>query len=318
MKNIAYMLSLAAGLVLAACGGNDPFEEKDKEEEETVVLNPPSNLQIHTVTHNSVIVYWQGDSTALFHDVFVSGGDTIPVASTSCGIDGLQQKTTYNWYVRARRGGTTTAFVAGPPFTTEDYSDVMAAWEGEWNNRGWDGSITLFGNEVPYSDFSAFMPDSLNPARMEAMNLKIEETEDSNLAITFPTLPVAGPFPTGRVVFPLDGDRATLEQELSNTIPFVREPVPVADLPFLDDMSGMSDLLAEYGDIAITEFTVNLTKFTFTLGPPAADTIPALITIDGTAKMSTDDALLNAVLDLLLPNDNLKIKITTTLYRKEE
>jgi hypothetical protein len=319
MKNIKHLLFIiVAGLAISACGGDDIAGEREETGEETIALNAPSNLQVHTVTRNSVIVSWQGDSTALYHDVFVSGGDTISVASTSCGIDGLQQNTTYSWHVRARRGETTSAFVTGPSFTTEAYNDVITAWTGKWYNKGWDGSISLFGNEVPYSEFSAFMPDSLNPERMGVMEFTIEEAEDGILAITFPTptIALAGPFPTGRVLFPLVEDKASIEQPLSNTIPLVTEPVPIGELPFLEDVG--NNMLAGYDSLSITEFTVNLTKLTFTFGPPAADTIPAFVTIDGTATIKTDDALLNALLDFLLPNDKLKIKITSTLYRKEE
>ena len=318
MRNIKHLSLVAfAAIAFAACSDNTPGKDPEKPDEVDVVLKAPSNLQVHSVTHNSAIVTWEGDTNALCYDIFIPNVDTLEVLSTSCGFSKLQQNTTYSWQVRARREASASDFVAGPTFTTESYNETIAAWIGDWSNKGWNGSLTLFGTELPYSEFSNFMPDTLNPVQLGNIDLKIEDGGDGVLDVTFPSLAFAGPFPTGKVSFPLDGEnRAAFEQPLSSTFPLVREPVKVNDLPFLSGIGG--DIFSNYGDVHITTFDVTLTKLTIALGPPAGDSIPLLITIDGTVNMVTDDALVNIALSVLMANNTLKIKVSSALYRKEE
>ncbi|MDR2131161.1 MAG: fibronectin type III domain-containing protein [Odoribacteraceae bacterium] len=291
-----------------------------------VALNAPRELQVTSTTYNSALLLWEGDTTALYHDVCIPGVDTLSVVSfSSCGIDGLEQNTTYTWKVRARRGETVTAWVDGPTFKTEIYDDARGPWVGEWYSDGkWTGSVTLYGNTIPYEQFSSYLPDTLRPGTMGTIDVTIELAEENGeklIAMEFPAPPFPGAFTETRVVMPIVDGKGSVERPLTQTIPVVTaaNPVAVRDLPFIESILGSAaGLESMIENLSITEFTVHLTKITFTFGPVATDTIPVVVVIDGTTELDTDNTLANILLDTMLSDNRLKITIHSSLYRKEE
>ncbi|MDR1274686.1 MAG: hypothetical protein LBK12_09075, partial [Odoribacteraceae bacterium] len=169
-KHALLWLMFAAMFTLAACSDDDPAKAPDDDDDEPdITLALPVQLQVSSLTYNSVILAWQrGDTNALAYDVYVEGLlDTISVEDThvtslTCGIEGLQHSTPYDWYARACHGNVKTAWVKGPSFTTEFYDDTRDHWVGTWQGETWDGSVTIFGMNLPYSQFSDFMPEDLD------------------------------------------------------------------------------------------------------------------------------------------------------------
>jgi hypothetical protein len=321
MKHVTpFLTTLLAAVAFAACGDDTP-DGKTGEDEDEIKLVAPTTLQVHDVTHNSVLVTWQGDTNALYHDVLVQGQDTLAVQSNaSCGVDGLLPSTTYTWQVRARHGKVTTPWVPGPSFTTAAYHDVRGAWVGQWIANEWGGSVTLYGTEVPYEQFRDYMPgEVLDPGATGEMEITIELAEEEMIAMTFPVVatpvPAPVPVPEGRVLLPVIEGKVTVEETLSNTIPVVEEPVPVSEIPFLEAVGGTG--MEQYLDgLVIETFTVNLTKLTFSFGPVAADTIPVTVTVDGNTSLKTNNVFADLLISTL--DNKLKIKINSTLHRKEE
>jgi hypothetical protein len=318
INKILWFTIVPLALLLASCGGDEPAGEdpnKGGNEEEEVSLTAPSQLKVLTFTHNSVIVSWQGDTNALAYDVHVSGKDTLAVESISCGVDDLQPDTPYTWQVRARRGQVKTAWVTGPGFRTEVYNNVVSPWAGEWYSQGWSGSVDILGMNVPYSQFGDQMPDDFDlEALVQSMEVTIEEADEEGcIDMTLPAFPAQLPVQGGKVTLPLNNEKATIQETLPGTpIPVITEPVPIADIPFI---SGLPDIPG--GDnISITSFSVTLSKLTIVFGPCAADTIPVVMTIEGTVALETSDGLVNAI--LAFAGNSLKITIKSTLYRKEE
>jgi hypothetical protein len=268
-------------------------------------------------SHNSVIVTWTGDTTARAYDVYVTGQDTIPVEGTSCGVDGLQHSTPYQWHVRARNGERKTTWVDGPSFTTEFYDDTRDHWVGTWQARDWTGTVILFGSSIPYDEFADYIPAEVDPAAMlQSMEVTIALADNNQITMTLPAFTEPSPIPGGDVTLPIIDQKATIEQSLSGTgaIPVITDPVPVTSLPFFDDIEGAALL----NGTSITEFTITPESITITFGPQVADSIPVLVTVNSQVSVHVSDSLLDAMLGLALPDKSLKIRINSALYKKEE
>jgi hypothetical protein len=327
-KHSLLWLTLAAMFAFAACSDDDPAKEPDNTDDEPdITLALPTQLQVSSFTHNSAILTWQrGDTNALAYDVYVVGlPDTISVEAPdipaiTCGVDGLEHSTTYDWYARARHENVKTTWVKGPSFTTEFYDDTRDHWIGTWQGATWDGSVTIFGMNLPYSQFSDFMPEDLDlDAMFQSMEITITLADDNQVAMTFPQFPDASPFPGGEILLPVIDGTATYEQTISIPIEIITEdnPVPASELPFVPDAVKGNPALA---NVSITDFTVHLKKITFTFGPQAENTLPAHLNISGDATIGVDDPMANALLFLVIPSDTRKIAInfSSTLSKKQE
>jgi hypothetical protein len=335
MKKHSFLwLIFAAMFAFAACSNDDPAKEPDDEDDEPeITLALPTQLQVSSFTHNSAILVWQrGDTNALAYDVYVEGlQDTIPVIDAggidiTCGIDGLLHSTPYDWYARARRGDLKTTWVKGPSFTTAFYDDTRDHWVGTWQGATWDGSVTIFGMNLPYSQFSDYISEDVDlDAMFQSMEITITLADDNQVAMTFPQFPDGSPFPGGEILLPIIGGTATYEQEISIPIKIITEdnPVPIADIPFVPD--AIKDALKNNpllpASLSITDFSIHLKKITFTFGPRSEDnTLPARLTISGDADIATDSDSANMALNLLIPAADHKISInfTSTLNKKQE
>lgn len=320
MKNIKnILLALAVPVALVACGTNndDPGAGPDPTPDPGITLDAPSDLQVVSTTFNSVLVTWQGDTVATSYDVLIPDVDTINVAGISCGFSQLQPSTTYTWQVRARRGDIVSAYAAGPSFTTDQFSDPRVGWAGSYRTGEWSGSVTLYGTTIPYDQFESFMPGTITPGDMDALDFEIEDDETGDLAITFPTFPAAGAFPSGKINVSLFDDKAYIEEPLNITANPVTEPIPLENslLP-----ESLKSIVSEFGDISITQFTINLTKVSATFGPRDAenDAIPVAILIQGTTTLRTDNTAANFILSMLESDNRLEIRVNSTLLRVQE
>jgi hypothetical protein len=321
-KHSLLWLTLAAMFAFAACSDDDPAKEPDNTDDEPdITLALPTQLQVSSFTHNSAILEWQrGDTNALAYDVYVVGfQDTISVEApdiptVTCGIDSLQHSTTYDWYARARHENVKTTWVKGPSFTTDFYDDTRDRWVGTWQGGTWDGSVTIFGMSIPYSEFSDFAPEDVDlDAMFQSMEVTITMADDPQIAMTFPQFPEASPFPGGEILLPVVDGTATYEQTIDITVPLVTDPVPIANLPFLpDDLQGNTLL----DGVSLTKFTIHFTRITLVFGPQEGNALPALLTINGDVDIATNsgwDFLLFGSMD-----KKVSIRLTSDLIKKQE
>jgi len=83
-------------------------------------IDPPSQLNVGSVTSTSAVLNWTGPSSAKF-DIQVNPGNKIySTGSSPLTVASLSPATTYDWQVRSRSSNDrdTSGWVAGPSFTT--------------------------------------------------------------------------------------------------------------------------------------------------------------------------------------------------------
>ncbi|MEK6756209.1 MAG: fibronectin type III domain-containing protein, partial [Bacteroidota bacterium] len=82
--------------------------------------DPPTNLQVSSITSTSATLGWSGGSPEVKFDVQVSPGSlSFPgINSNSVVASPLSPNTEYTWQVRSTKGDNASSWVAGPRFKT--------------------------------------------------------------------------------------------------------------------------------------------------------------------------------------------------------
>ena len=117
--------------------------------------NPPSNLEIGTITGNSAQIAWTAASPApVEYDVYFSTSSTPPNAATTpvgslpgteANLINLTDSTTYYFWVRSDCGGTQSAWVYGGSFTTANITACLDAVYGQYPENQYTPNCT--GND---------------------------------------------------------------------------------------------------------------------------------------------------------------------------
>jgi hypothetical protein len=91
-------------------------------------MNPPTNLQVRSVTATTATLSWDGASPGVKFEIEVSPGSISDGNAVSPYLlTPLSPATSHTWRIRATKGNSSSAWVQGPAFTTSNtgVSDVQ-------------------------------------------------------------------------------------------------------------------------------------------------------------------------------------------------
>lgn len=308
---LSILMIASAFVAFNGCSdSNDPDTDPENPLEP---LEKPYNLGIDSISHETAMFHWEGNSD--LYEVEVSGMPSVDYEGTAFGIDGLKKLTDYTWRVRAKRGDEVTDWVEGLSFKTTEFIDVRDKWVGTWYGDNMDLSVMISGIRLTLQDIFPNLPENFDPNEfLRLFELRFDkegDDESKELQVSSPlleALELPASFVTG-----IDKNSIRRDILLSDTITVMNTPIPIADIPYISEILNNIEVL---DDLVVNEIQIAFTDLTIFVGPNQEEAIPALFSLKGVVLIKTSDEVVNVLIGVI-GNPQASFTVNMDLMRRE-